>query len=64
MKKDIIGKSYELTAGNELVPINREMAITYIEKLEQEIEQLKAKLQAVENNRRLTELWASGEVEN
>ena len=64
MKKDVFGKSYELTAGNELVPINREMAYTYIQKLEQEIEHLKAKLQAVENNRRLTELWANGEVEN
>ena len=64
MKKDGIGKSYELTAGNELVPINREMAITYIKKLEREIEQLKAKLRAVENNRRLTALWAQGGVEN
>ena len=64
MKKDGIGKSYELTAGNELVPINREMAIIYIEKLEREIEQLKAKLQAVENSRRLTALWAQGGVEN
>ena len=64
MKKDVIGKSYELTAVNELVPINREMAITYIKKLEREIEQLKAKLQAVENNRRLTALWAQGGVEN
>ena len=64
MKKDGIGKSYKLTADNKLVPINREMAYTYIQKLEQEIEHLKAKLRAVENNRRLTELWANGEVEN
>ena len=64
MKKDGIGKSYKLTADNKLIPINREMAITYIEKLEQEIEQLKAQLRAVENNRRLTALWASGGVEN
>ena len=64
MKKVGIGKSYELTAGNELIPINREMAITYIEKLEREIELLEAQLRAVENNRRLTELWAKGEAEN
>ena len=64
MKKVGIGKSYELTAGNELVPINREMAITYIEKLEREIALLEAQLRAVENNRRLTELWAKGEAEN
>ena len=64
MKKVGIGKSYELTAGNELVPINREMAITYIEKLEREIALLEAQLRAVENNRKLTELWAKGAIEN
>ena len=34
MKKDGIGKSYELAADNELVPINRSLAGTYIPKLE------------------------------
>ena len=64
MKKDGIGKSYKLTAGNELVPINRKMAITYIEKLEHEVEKLKAQLRAIENNRKLTEMWARGAIES
>ena len=64
MKKDGIGKSYKLTDGNELVPINRKMAITYIDKLEHEVEKLKAQLRAIENNRKLTEMWARGAIES
>ena len=64
--KNGFDKAYSLTEDNRLQPLSvvKDGKDKYIEKLEHEIELLKSRLRAVENNRKLTELWAKGEVEN